>query len=1000
MISSSKGGLDLRDAPALIEILWPAQKLSAEAQKERKSGAGQTLTSLGSYWKGRKPLILVRACVLACLLPATDDPEMDLAVFERLMSIDDEAFLSRMPINASDVANRLIAAGATEGDLASLFTARKGRWSEEATASLVDLAERKRLVWRNDLDPSRQRSLLLDHIADTPYAVRVANSLRPEEVDEPPSADHWAMINEHLGTSATSLNQLVEQLGIARFGHRPRVGDAFAGGGSIPFEAARLGCDVYAGDLNPVACMLNWGAVHIVGGDAGRQSQVADLKRQVFEAVARDLDKLALETNAAGDQAKAYLYCLETRCPQTGWLVPMLPTMIVSKTKSVIAKLVPVPAERRYDILIEQGVDEAAMRAADEGTVRAGTLVHTVDGETFSISIKSLRGDHRQDDGTRNKLRLWERSDFEPAPDDVFQERLYCIQWTTEASLEKGRPETYFAAPNDADRERDRRARELVASSLEGWQRDGLVPDQMIEAGEKTDEPIRTRGWSHWHHLFSARQLIVMATLKRYAQQHPETHLDIAKAVDRASKLCRWTPGSRGKPGVAPTAEKVSQVFDNQALNTFYNYAERSGSELLAYLRRYEGSPMNAAPDVEIVSTSARDTRVDNDIFITDPPYADAVNYHEITEFFIAWLRGNPPAPFDEWTWDSRRPLAIKGDGEAFRRDMVAAYKAMADHMPVNGLQVVMFTHQSGSVWADLAQIFWGAGLQVRSAWYIATETTSELKKGGYVQGTVILVLRKRQGAAAGYEDEIVLDVRAEVARQIDTMVGVNQQIRGSGRVENLFEDADLQMAGYAAALRVLTGYTTIDNRDMTAEALRSRVKGEPSFVDKMIDFAVGVANEHMVPDGIRTTLWQQLKGPERFYLKMVGMEAEGIAKLDNYQNFARAFRVNDYAEFMASQRPNAARLKNSTDFGQRSGFEEPDFGRGIVRAVLFGIDALIREVEPDVVLDQLRDLMPDYFRRRADMIEIAEYLARRRGSDDEGRNASIMANLMRNERL
>ena len=44
-----------------------------------------------------------------------------------------------------------------------------------------------------------------------------------------------------------------------------------------------------------------------------------------------------------------------------------------------------------------------------------------------------------------------------------------------------------------------------------------------------------------------------------------------------------------------------------------------------------------------------------------------------------------------------------------------------------------------------MAQIFWGAGLQVIAAWYIATETTSELKKGGYVQGTVILVLRKRR---------------------------------------------------------------------------------------------------------------------------------------------------------------------------------------------------------------------------------------------------------------
>ena len=63
----------LRDAPALIEKLLPVQKLSVEAYKEQMAGSGKALTALGSYWKGRKPLIMARACVLGCLLPATDN---------------------------------------------------------------------------------------------------------------------------------------------------------------------------------------------------------------------------------------------------------------------------------------------------------------------------------------------------------------------------------------------------------------------------------------------------------------------------------------------------------------------------------------------------------------------------------------------------------------------------------------------------------------------------------------------------------------------------------------------------------------------------------------------------------------------------------------------------------------------------------------------------------------------------------------------------------------
>ncbi len=94
-MSQSVTPFSLKDAPALIERLLPVQKLSAEAYKEQMAGSGKTLTSLGSYWKGRKPLILNRACILGCLLPATNDSERDLEIFEMLMAMDDESFVVR-----------------------------------------------------------------------------------------------------------------------------------------------------------------------------------------------------------------------------------------------------------------------------------------------------------------------------------------------------------------------------------------------------------------------------------------------------------------------------------------------------------------------------------------------------------------------------------------------------------------------------------------------------------------------------------------------------------------------------------------------------------------------------------------------------------------------------------------------------------------------------------------------------------------------------------------
>ena len=281
------------------------------------------------------------------------------------------------------------------------------------------------------------------------------------------------------------------------------------------------------------------------------------------------------------------------------------------------------------------------------------------------------------------------------------------------------------------------------------------------------------------------------------------------------------------------------------------------------------------------------------------------VKYEEIVEFFIAWLRKNPPPEFADWVWDSRRSLAIKGSDEDFRRGMVAAYKRMTGCMPANGIQVIMFTHQSGSIWADMANIVWASGLQVTAAWYIVTETNSALREGSYVKGTVLLVLRKRQGTYKTTRDDLAWEIQEEVEAQVRTLTGLNQEAKGLYRDENVFEDADLQMAGYAAAQRVLTRYAIIDGRDMAVEAIRPRVKGEITFVDGLIAFAVDTANQCLVPSGIAKAYWDGLTGAERFYLKLVDLEAKGLKTLDNYQNFAKTFKVRDFRALMASQKAN-----------------------------------------------------------------------------------------------
>ncbi len=1054
----------LKNAPSLIERVFPAQKVGIEAQKERKAGAGQTLTALGSYWKGRKPLVLVRACVLASLLPATDDPEADLELFEALMRMDAEGISRRgakvtaqhlMDCPRIPLEQKLahVALGDSDGDEESgeKTPAKLGaaKWRRVDLSHIEDLAERNAereriMAERNSVKDRALRSM--------PFSQQVGICERVESVEnlrdsaDPLYAGVLSRANTYLGTDANTLPELVEQLGIARFGHRPVVGDPFCGGGSIPFEAARIGCDVVASDLNPIAAMLTWGALNIIGADAATRERIVEEQRRVAAAVDEEITRLGIEHNATGDRAKAYLYCLETVDPRTGWRVPMAPSWVISRNRRCVAKLKPDYTRKRFEIMVEEGVAASELLIAEAGTLRDGFLVYQLalapggEEQEWRIAIGRLRGDGEGPEipggGRGNKLRPWQLSDVAPRepewwPDaapvlagagpggwvggDLWLERLYCIQWMDGKDLKAGksRPRTFFKAPDAEDLAREEQVRSLAAENLSDWQARGLVPDMAIESGEKTDEPIRTRGWMYWHHLFGPRHLVGMQLYKSRCLT-PEGLVTFTSVLDQCSRLCRWAVGFQGRSGVAPSADQAKSVFYNQALNTNYSYACRSFASLAAF-----GIPDESVAEVAALlrlHTGTADALHEvADLWIYDPPYADAVHYHEITEYFIAWLRKNPPPPFDQWTWDSRRPLAIQGKGEKFRTDMVDALRSMASRMPNNGLQVCMFTHQDAGVWADMAGIVWGAGLRVTAAWYVSTETTSELKKGGYVQGTVLLVLRKREGDERAYKDELVLEIRGAVERQVDLLTGLNQRAKARQRDENPFSDADMQMAGYAAALQVLTGYTQIEGMDMTREALRPRVKGQQGIVEEMIALAVQTATEIMIPEGIDESLWERLSPIERFWLKMTEAESnrpagQAYGKLDDYQNFAKAYRAPEgWADLMADTTPNKARLKGAPEL-RRSMMSGHPFASGLVRPVLYAVNELRMAAEneedanksSDQAIAGLRDNLASWSQQRQQAMVLAEWLGRTLNKQraQEASAARTLSALIRNEKF
>ncbi len=491
-----------------LEVQLPVSRLSKESYKERKANNGQTLTGLGKWW-GRKPLVLVRAIILGLLLPATDNAKADRDTFLALMTMDDDGMWRRA------------------GETLPVRAAYQEALSHERTQFFE--VEGDKIRWRRGLSAAEKQQMQRRAFLRMGYDRRLEFCKRPEELDGP-SPEAWARVNAHLGTSARSLPELIRQLGGERFGHTPVVGDACCGGGSIPFEAARIGCDAYGSDLNPAAALLTWGALNIVGGGEQAVKQVRAAQQRVFDAARRQVEAWGIERNEQGWVADAYLYCNEVIDPATGWRVPLAPNWVIGMGSRTIARLVPVLEERRFDIEICQGVTDAELEQAKlEGTWDDGVIC-PVDREGHWLppdkrqrtSIDELRG--------RDALRRWTNDDVAPRPGDVFQERLYCIRWVETVELPNGKTSArrHYRAPDAADHEREQQVASLLRERFADWQARGFIPSWRVEPGEDINRPLNARGWTHWHHFFNPRQLLINGL---FALESAETKLAQPEAV-------------------------------------------------------------------------------------------------------------------------------------------------------------------------------------------------------------------------------------------------------------------------------------------------------------------------------------------------------------------------------------------------------------------------------------------------------------------------------------
>jgi putative DNA methylase len=934
-----------------IETQFPIARLSAEAYKERKAGASQTLTGLGKWW-GRKPLILVRASILGMLMPASNNAKKDREIFLKILTIDDA-----------------------------------GAWERCKPAA-------KRKTTRSIFDA-------------LPYAERITDCERPENI-EGPTRDTWLEINDHLGTNAKSLGDLIGQLGVRSFGHIPRVGDSFCGGGSIPFEAARIGCEAYASDLNPVAGLLTWASMNILGATETEQSHIRKALQEIFDATEKVISEWKIEHSEKGERAEAYLYCLEVKPEGCEYYIPLAPNWVVSEKYAAVAiwKKDNDTDQLKVEVKTVSDADLKLYKSKKGATVSSGRVVDPFD-ESRTWSIEALRGPH----GLRN----WTNEEFTSKPTDVFRERLYCIRWIDKDGNRR------FAAPTESDLEREKKVIQLLSERFSHWQDCGFIPTKrLLKGGDKTDEPIRTRGWNYWHQLFTSRQLLMYGLYQSKCVEIPNLQAKVAAQlklgiqINWNSKLCIWNADKSKGPG------STEQTFANQALNPLLNYGTRSfhllRDSLLKDFTYVHMDKKNTATQL----IDARDLKHQCDIWITDPPYADAVSYHELGDFFLSWYEKGLNRAFPEWSTDSRAELAVKGDGDDFRHAMVEIYKNLASNMPDNGLQMVMFTHQDPAVWADLGMILWAAGLKATAAWTISTETAAGLKQGNYVQGTVCLILRKRVSNEPGFLDEVYPLVEDEVKHQISSM-----QILDEGGEPN-FNDADYQLAAYAAALKVLTQYGNLDGKDVEHEVFASREKNQKSDFQIVIERALGIACDTLIPRGLDNS-WRDLSLVERYYLRALDIESRGERRQGMYEELARGFGVTDIKPLLKNDKANGARMYtpsglSSTLLSTATGAQTTDsplarrgragngvahpFASSALRHLMFAIrETAAADNSPEPGRQYLRDTFGQaYWTKREGFVGLLEWLSALGNAEDmnewanDSEASRILAGRLRND--
>jgi putative DNA methylase len=623
----------------------------------------------------------------------------------------------------------------------------------------------------------------------------------------------------------------------------PLVVDPFAGGGSIPLEALRLGCETFASDLNPIACLI----LKVMLEDIPRHGpEFAEELRRVGKKIQEAAKKELAEFYPADpDGAKpiAYLWARTIRCesPNCGAEIPLLRSLWLCKNTNRKRAL-------RYKVLRSKGkiplVEFEIFKPEKEIDVQSGTITRA---RATCPCCNSVLAPER----VRAQL-----SSQRGGADVVFDEagnRTGGALLLSVVTLKLGDQGRSYRLPTAQDYGAVWKAtnalKRLTAAKLSNEL--SLVPNESLPPKNTNCFRIPNYGMKEWKDISTLRQKLALVTLSQKArdltnlgQPVPLTleesfTLAVSRCSDFNSSLNSWASGG----------EFVRSTFARQALSMVWDFCEVV--PLTTESGGFEGALNWVALVIDklhgIIGNKGQVQEADacasplpdevTTVWFTDPPYYDAVGYAELSDFFFIWLkRALINHPFLRDPFDQKNPLTPKlpecvqdenyqsidgrpKDRAFFEKTMGYAFTEGRRVTKNEGLGCVVFAHKTTEGWEALLSGMIRGGWTITGSWPIATERPGRLRsqESAALATSVHLVCRPRpQDAPVGDWGEVLRELPKRVGDWMERLQ--SEGIRG----------ADLVFACIGPALEIYSRYSKV----VDAEEREIPLGGDPEATE------------------------------------------------------------------------------------------------------------------------------------------------------------------------